>query len=47
MARLKNPMTSSDRPTSRSHADSVSKMSRKGRPAAKPSAIITSVGRSA
>ena len=42
VARLKKPMTSSVNPTSRSQAESVSKISRKGRPDEKPSAIMAS-----
>ena len=46
VTRLKNPITSSDRPEARSQADSVSKIRKYGRPAEKPSATMTRAGRS-
>jgi hypothetical protein len=46
VTRLKKPMTSSARPEARNHAESVSKTRKYGRPAEKPSAIITSDERS-
>ena len=46
VTRLKKPITSSESPDARSQADSVSKIRKYGRPAANPSATITSAGRS-
>jgi hypothetical protein len=46
VAKPKKAMTSSDRPASRSQADRVSKISRLGRPEAKPSESMTSERRS-
>jgi hypothetical protein len=46
VARLKKPITASDRPASRSHSDRVSKISMKGRPDAKPRPSITRLRRS-
>ena len=42
----KKPITDSDRPLSRSQADRVSKISRFGRPAEKPSSSMTKTRRS-
>ena len=46
VTRLKKPITSSESPEARNHADSVSKTRKYGRPAEKPSAIMTSEARS-
>ena len=47
VTRLKNPITSSESPEARNHADSVSNTRKYGRPAEKPSATMTRAGRSA
>ena len=46
VTRLKNPITSSERPDARNQAESVSKMRKYGSAAANPRAIITSDARS-
>ncbi len=46
VTRLKKPITSSERPDARNHAESVSNIRKYGSPAEKPRATITSAGRS-